>query len=427
MAQQKRRCHPHEATGPSPTDLQAWLCNRRPIVCPLSHGWQRVMSMSIRLRTNVQPKRVAVVVPRYGLIGGGEKLVYELTERIAEDQRWEVHVFANRWKTGSDAIHFHHVPIIAFPRFFTPLSFALFARQRINRLGVDIIHTHERILEANVYSVHGIPHAVWVRQVRQKKFLSLFDHTLANIEKRLIHHPDCKRLLAVSSITAEKLNLAFSGIADRISVVSPGIDMDPFLHWDRQDCRMALRRQVGWGAEDIVLLFVGMNFEIKGLDRILEALSRVNRCNMTATIRLLVVGKGSIQKHRQLANSLGIRDQVVFTGPVESDIERIYLGSDMFILLSQFDTFGLVVLEAMAAGLPVVISRNVGARDVVKNGWNGFVVDAEALDSVVDKINCIASPDTRHQMGINAFKTAQTHSWDEMANKVIAVYDEMTS
>lgn len=153
----------------------------------------------------------------------------------------------------------------------------------------------------------------------------------------------------------------------------------------------------------------------------------LNRSPTAAMIRLLVVGKGSIQKHRQLADSLGIRDQVVFTGPVRSDIERIYMGSDIFILLSQFDTFGLVVLEAMAAGLPVIISRNVGARDVVRNGWNGFVVDAENLTSVVDRINHLASPDARHQMGINAFETARTHSWDAMVKKVSTLYDQMTS
>ena len=133
----------------------------------------------------------------------------------------------------------------------------------------------------------------------------------------------------------------------------------------------------------------------------------VNRSNLAATIRLLVVGKGNIHKYRQLADSLGIRDQVAFTGPVRLDIERIYLGSDIFILLSQFDTFGLVILEAMAAGLPVIISRNVGARDVVQNGCNGFVVDADDLVSVVEKINRLIQPKTRHQMGINAFDTAK--------------------
>lgn len=374
-----------------------------------------------------QSKRIAVVVPRYGLLGGGEKLVYELTERIAADHRWQVHVFANRWQSGSESIQFHHVPILPFPRFMTPLSFALFARKKINRVGVDLIHTHERILDAHIYSVHGIPHPIWVKQIRRKRVMSLFDYTLAAIERRLIASPNCRHLLAVSSITANKLNLAFNGIADRISVVSPGIDVNPFLRWDRHDCRMALRQQYGWDADDIVLLFVGMNFEIKGLDLILSAMRMVNLSNTPATIRLLVVGKGNIKKFRQMADSMDIQDQVVFTGPVQSDIERLYLGSDIFILLSQFDTFGLVVLEAMAAGLPVIISQNVGARDVVQNGRNGFVVDAENLASVAERINRLTTSGKRHQMGIEAFKTARANSWSAMVNKVSSVYADMTS
>ncbi len=373
----------------------------------------------------VSPKRIAVVVPRYGLVGGGEKLVFELTERIAADQRWQVHVFANRWQRGTDAIRFHHVPILPFPRFAKPLSFALSAQKKINRCGVDLIHTHERILDANIYSVHGIPHPLWVKEIRRKRVMSLYDHTLASIEKRLINNLNCKQLLAVSSITAEKLNQAFDGIANRIKIVRPGVDMQPFQQWAKADCRMALRQQYGWRANDVILLFVGMNFEVKGLDRIIEVLSLAAQTRPDAALRLLVVGKGNIGRYRQLADSMGVGDRVEFAGPVLTGIERIYLGSDLFILLSQFDTFGLVVLEAMAAGLPVIVSRNVGARDVVRNGWNGFVVDPEEMASMVEKINGLAIPDARRQMAINASETARAYSWDAMAGKVSTVYVDM--
>lgn len=365
-----------------------------------------------------------MVVPRYGLIGGGERLVYELTERIAADDRWEVHVFANDWKSGSDAIGFHHVPILPFPRFMKPLSFALFARKRIGRLGVDLIHTHERILDANVYSVHGIPHPLWVKEVRGKRAMGLYDHTLACIEKRLINNPKCRHLLAVSSITADKLNQAFDGIGDRIRIVTPGVDPRPFTRWDKAACRIALRQQYDWDADDLILLFVGMNFEVKGLDVILKAMRLASRTLPDVTIRLLVVGKGNIRKYQQVADALGIRDRVAFAGPIDSDIERIYLGSDMFILLSQFDTFGLVVLEAMAAGLPVIVSRNVGARDVVANGGNGFVVDAGRITSVADRVRQLAHGATRQRMGAAARKTACACSWEAMAKKTIDIYDK---
>jgi UDP-glucose:(heptosyl)LPS alpha-1,3-glucosyltransferase len=371
-------------------------------------------------------KRVAVVVPRYGLVGGGEKLVYELTERVATDSRWEIHVFANQWHNGSELIHFHHVPVISFPRFLAPLSFAYFARQKINRLGVDLIHTHERIFSANIYSVHGIPHLIWVKQIRNKLVMGLYDHALAFIEKRLIENTQCKHLLAVSSITAEQLNVAFVGVSGRIRIVSPGIDVSPFMRWQKQECRKALRAEHGWDDDDLVILFVGMNFEIKGLDRIMRAISIVGRADPAGTMRLVVAGKGNTRKYARLAESLGISENVVFTGTIESDIERIYLGCDVFMLLSRFDTFGLVVLEAMAAGLPVIISRHVGAKDVVRDGLNGFVVDGEDLTNIVESLQILSRRGTRDRMGCLAAETARSHSWRVMAQTVSDLYaDEL--
>ena len=368
-------------------------------------------------------KRIAVVVPKYGLVGGGEKFVYEATERIAADRRWEIHVFSNRWRKGSDLIHFHHVPMIRFPRFLRPLSFALFAQRKINRVGVDLIHTHERILRAQIYSVHGIPHSIWVKQIRRKSYPSLFDFTLARIEKKLIEDPKCKYLLAVSSLTEEKLKMAFTNAADRIRVITPGIDIRPFELEKKQHCRDALRRKYGWGENDIVLLFVGMNFEVKGLEATMKAMGHAVKNSAGRPLRLLVVGKGNSRKFSQIAESLGIAKQVAFAGVIESNIEKVYLACDVFILLSQFDTFGLVVLEAMAAGLPVIISKTVGAMDVVRNGANGFVVDADDIEEVADKIVDVSDEETRIRMGKEAIKTSRSHSWEAMANKVISIYE----
>lgn len=156
------------------------------------------------VKNNSRRRRIAVVVQKYGLVGGGEKFVFELTERLALDPRWELHVFANQWRQGSDAVRFHHVPIIGFPRFLKPLSFAYFADRRIRTAGMDLIHTHERIFEADLLTAHGIPHATWVRDVRQKR-PSLFDRAAAAVERRLVTSARCRRIMAVSSLVEEKM------------------------------------------------------------------------------------------------------------------------------------------------------------------------------------------------------------------------------
>ncbi len=122
-------------------------------------------------------KKVAVVIPKYGLVGGAEGHTAELTSRIAKDARYDVHVFANKWVNHDENITFHKIPIITFPKYLTTPSFAYFAGLQISRMNsFDLIHTHDRIFNADVYTMHGIPHRVWVHEVR-KKSMSLFDYS----------------------------------------------------------------------------------------------------------------------------------------------------------------------------------------------------------------------------------------------------------
>ena len=75
--------------------------------------------------------RIAVVIPKYGLVGGAETFVFEVCERLALHKEFEIHVFANKWQLGQGRIVFHKVPIIRFPHFLTPISFAYFVNRRI--------------------------------------------------------------------------------------------------------------------------------------------------------------------------------------------------------------------------------------------------------------------------------------------------------
>jgi len=364
------------------------------------------------------------VVPKYGLVGGGEKFVAEVTERIARDDRFEMHVFANRWKAGSGRITFHKVPVMTFPRFLTTISFAHFANRAVAKMDFDLIHTHERIFRADIFSMHSVPHRFWVREIRRKG-MSLFDYGTSWVEGELINKGGCRKFLPVSTLAEDKILKDFPIAGDKIDVIHPGVDIGTFRTLDKPSCRREIGDRFGIREDDRVLLFVSMNFELKGLDALMAALSMTKARHPSARLKLLVVGKGNHRKYGALARKLGIEENVIFTGVQTSGMEKIYCASDIFVMLSRFDTFGMAVLEAMSASVPVIVSHNVGAKDLVTDGQNGFVVDHEDVDTIAAKIAYMLDEEKRRAMAEDAYRVAVTHDWDRVVERILTVYDEI--
>jgi UDP-glucose:(heptosyl)LPS alpha-1,3-glucosyltransferase len=372
-------------------------------------------------------KKIAVVVPKYGLVGGAEHVVSELTERIALSSKYEIHVFANNWRQLSDRIKFHKVPVIVFPKFLTTISFAYFARKKIAKIKFDLIHAHDRIFDADIFTMHGIPHRLWVEEVRKKR-MSLFDYGTAWVERCLVENKRCKKFVAVSELTKEKFLKHYDTIdPDRVAVIHPGIDVDRFKKLDRQSCRSEIMQRFHIDSTDKIILFVSMNFDIKGLDFLIRALSRLKIRHPSERFKLLVVGKGNEKKYGMMAENLGIKDHVIFTGIMPREhLERIYAASDIFSMLSKFDTFGLAALEAMAASLPVIISSNVGAKDLIRQGVNGYIIDNEHnTDEIADKIRSMLNEEIQKEMSQNAVDTATGNLWEEVAKKMIDIYEDL--
>ncbi|MGZ3592634.1 MAG: glycosyltransferase family 4 protein [Syntrophales bacterium] len=371
--------------------------------------------------------KIAIVVPKYGLVGGAEHVVSELTERIALNSKYEIHVFANKWRQLSDLITFHKVPVIAFPKFLTSISFAYFARKKIADTEIDLIHAHDRIFDADIFTMHGIPHRMWVEEVREKR-MSLFDYGTASVERCLVENKRCKKFIAVSTLTKEKFLKQYSTVnPERVAVIHPGIDTSRIRSLDRLSCRREIMQRYHIDSTDKIILFVSMNFDIKGLDFLVNALSRLKTRYPSERFKLLVVGKGNEKKYGMIAENLGIRDRVIFTGIMPREhLERIYVASDIFSMLSRFDTFGMAALEAMAASLPVIISSNVGAKDLIRQGVNGYVTDSkDSTDEIADKIRSMLEGEVQTRMARNAFNTAATHTWDDVTGKVEDIYEDL--
>ncbi len=369
-------------------------------------------------------RRIATVIPKYGLVGGAEQFASELTARLYAQTKDEFHLFANRRQPDATPIQFHPVPIISFPKWLTTVSFAWFVERGLRRYAFDLIHSHERIFAADLFTMHGVPHGFWVREVR-KKSMSLYDRATAWVEARMVYEGGCRKFVAVSQLTKDIFLRQYPIDPDKVCVIHPGVSPEAFTKKNKDAVRQAARRNLGIDTDVPLIVFASMNFEIKGLDDILSALAIVRRKN--DDFKIVVAGKGKAGKYQKLAARAGLADHIIFTGALAKDtLFDLYLAGDFYMMLSKFDTFGMVVLEAMAAGLPVMVSANVGAKDLVREGKNGFIIENPSNhEKTAAKIALLLDETVRLKLSEAARQTASENTWNQTVIKYRAIYDDV--
>jgi UDP-glucose:(heptosyl)LPS alpha-1,3-glucosyltransferase len=358
--------------------------------------------------------RIAIIAEKYGGIGGSERFVQEVTERLAATGRYDFHVFANRWEAGCADITFHKVPRIKFPRFLRPWFFTAMAQRMIARGGFDLVHSHWPTFKADVFSTHGCPHAYWVKHVLKRR-PNLFDRAMMMIDRRMIAGGADSVFMPVSAFLKERFEEVFGQLPGEWQVVHPGVDVERFALDPK--ARAEIRAKHGIAANEFVVLFVGMNFGPKGLGPLMEGFAEFRRRQPGKPARLLVVGRGPVPEFQRRAAVLGIGKDVIFAGPQTTGIERYYSAADVFALLSEFETFGMVVLEAMAAGLPVVVSESMGVRDVVEN--SGLIIRSDQPEIVSLALERLSDD---HAARGRVAGVVPSGSWDVTASRISSIY-----
>ena len=368
---------------------------------------------------------IAMIVPTFGRVGGAENLVVELCDCLHREHGMVIEVLAHRFETTIEGIHPHRIPIWPFPKWMRPYSFAWGVERALRRIPHDLVHSHERIFCADVFSIHGMPHHLWIRDVRRKS-MSLFDRATARVERTGYTHPETRLLLPVSRLVGQAVIDTYPGIRERVQVLHPGVAARRFATCHQSEVKAAAKVAFGLSPSDTVLLFVGMNFEVKRLQLVMEALATLGRPTLEAQkLKLLVIGKGDIARYNRLAAELGIAKNVCFAG-VQTDMVRSYAAGDVFVMPSRMDTFGLVVLEALAAGLPVILSERVGAVDVVRKAGCGIVLEADPDQAVLaEVISEMLDVDRRTLMGRSAHTLASSYDWQTVTSRLVRHYESL--
>lgn len=321
--------------------------------------------------------KIALVNKTFSLSHGGAERFSVNLARVLHREGHEVQVFAHRAEDLPEGVPVHTVPMARKPAFWRIVSFAGNVRRMLAAQDFDIVYGLTQIYPQDLHRMGGGIHRHWMRirypfaPLRWLNYLVNPAH-LANIwlEGHIYRIGNYRRIVTNSRLCQGHARQYYGVPAERTAVIYNGVDHETFNPDGVQRYRAEVRRELGLGDDDLVLLFVASNWKRKGLDVILRALSALGRKG--SALHVLVVGRGKPAPFKALAAQIGVSERIHFVGP-SSQVERYYGAGDLLVLPTLYDPFSNVCLEGMACGLPVITTSANGAAEIVRDGENGYV------------------------------------------------------
>lgn len=371
--------------------------------------------------------RIAVLNRIFDPSGGGaERYSIALVEQLA--QRHEIHVFAQQIRHHAPGVTYHPIARpLRKPRWLNQLWYAT-ATWWATRRGFDIVHSHENTWQGQVQTVHVLPvkynlfHGrtglrrllAWAKVWSSPRLLSYL-----GLERLRFSARSGRRVVVTSASLGETLASTYPGTAAATRVITPGVVL-PEAPATEAEKRVA-RQQLGLPPEGRCLLLVGNDYRKKGLGTLLRVLR-----DLPADVVLAVVGNpGQIPVFERQAQAEGVAGRVFFLGSLQ-DVAPAYRAADCLVHPTLEDTFAMVVLEAMAHGLPVVVSSAAycGISSLLSHGADALLLDdPQDAAHLAGTLNQVLADETlRQQLGGQARAFASRYQWPDIARQQEAVY-----
>ncbi|HML20178.1 MAG TPA: glycosyltransferase [Aggregatilinea sp.] len=239
----------------------------------------------------------------------------------------------------------------------------------------------------------------------------------------------------IAATPAERAQLLWLYRADRrkIEVIPPGVDTQRFHRIDAAKAK----QQIGINAEQRIVLFVGRIEPLKGIDTLLRAVALLRQDGLASTDDVCVVVIGGQSENAvpdaetarllALRDELGLKDQVTFAGARDQEtLPAYYSAAEVLVMPSDYESFGLVALEAMACGTPVIASEVGGLAFLVEDGVTGFHVPYRDPHALANRIGTlITTPELRESMGDAAQRVAAGYDWSAIADRVLGLFERV--
>jgi UDP-glucose:(heptosyl)LPS alpha-1,3-glucosyltransferase len=388
--------------------------------------------MTLGSSSTTQPMRVRIALVRqsYRADGGAERAMQSVLLALRQNP-YDVTLITRRWTEvarGEGAPE--HTIIRCDPwrpgRTLREWAFADATRYEIGRGRFDLVQSNERIVGCDVYRAGDGVHREWLKQrsrvqshwQRWHSRISPYHAYVRHAERALFESDELRAVICNSKMVRNEILHHFAIDANKLHVIYNGVDTEKF-HPRLSEHREAVRRELGLPISATAFIFVGSGFDRKGLRQALDSLARLSDSH------LMVIGRDKrISQFQKHANKLGLSKRVHWLG-VQPEVDRYYGAADALLLPTLYDPFPNVVLEAMAAGLPVVTSEKCGGAELIESGVNGYVCDALDLNAISDAMSQLTDRNVCSQMGSKARRTVEPFTIDTMRLELTQLYSEL--
>lgn len=325
--------------------------------------------------------RIALSFPGCHRRGGIERVMLESVNYLAA-RGYETHAFASDWEENAVHCSAHRHPVVSrsLLNAFAVPKFVRMCQKHLAMLPEKpdvIVGFGAAAAPGSVIWMTSV-HAAWMEISRQwrrplsrlKQLLNPFHSVILARERALLRGRQYRKVIALTAQESAHVQ-RFYGVPERdIEIIPNGYSPQEFNLSHSLAKREEIRHKLGIGSEERVVIFVANEIERKGLSPLLRAVASLEDANLS----ILAVGRLSAGTLASEIEQLQLRGRVRFTGPT-NDVADYFAAADFFALPTYYEAWGLVIVEAIACGLPIVTSRLAGAAVAVREGLNGFLLD----------------------------------------------------
>ncbi len=252
-----------------------------------------------------------------------------------------------------------------------------------------------------------------------------------NGEKQVLGRVDRITVATLAELT--QLRFLYKADPNKMVVIPPGVDVEHFYPIPADEAKT----YIGLKPEHRMILFVGRIEPLKGVDTLLQAMSCLQLKDTNRPVHLAIIGgdpgaspeqmTAEMARLQKLCEVLGLDQSVVFLGKRDQDkLPYYYSAAEVLVMPSHYESFGMVALEAMACGTPVIASEVGGLAYLVRDGETGFTIPAEEPDTLCEKLTWLLNDAELHaKMSGRAVEYAQDYAWEKITKQIVDVYDEL--